>query len=107
MFVTVIHHITDPEGFQAAEANALEGGLPTHVALPIHAATQNHTVGVCIWEGESVRCGARGRRRGRRRLERQRVLRDARRRVDATARLVDAAPAGHAATRRCRRPRIG
>lgn len=54
MFVTVIHHITDPEGFEAAEAKALEAGLPTHVALPIHAATEDHTLGVCIWEGESV-----------------------------------------------------
>lgn len=54
MFVTVIHHITDPEGFEAAEAKALEAGLPDHVALPIHAATHDHTLSVCIWEGESV-----------------------------------------------------
>ena len=54
MFVTVIHHINDPEGFQAAEAKALEAGLPSHVALPIHAATNDHALGVCIWEGESV-----------------------------------------------------
>jgi len=54
MFVTVIHKIHDPEGFVAAEEKALEGGLPTHVALPIHAATNDHTLGVCIWEGESV-----------------------------------------------------
>jgi hypothetical protein len=54
MFVTVIHHIDDPEGFQAAEAKALEAGLPSQVALPIHAATNDHALGVCIWEGESV-----------------------------------------------------
>ena len=54
MFVTVIHHIHDPEGFQAAEAKALEAGLPSHVGLPIHAATDDHTLGICIWEGESV-----------------------------------------------------
>ena len=54
MFVTVIHRIHDPEGFQAAEAKALEAGLPSHVALPIHAATNNHELGICIWEGESV-----------------------------------------------------
>ena len=54
MFVTVLHRITDPEGFQKAEQKALEAGLPTHVALPIHAATGDHTVGLCIWEGESV-----------------------------------------------------
>ena len=54
MFVTVIHRIHDAEGFQAAEAKALEAGLPAHVALPIHAATTAHDLGVCIWEGESV-----------------------------------------------------
>ena len=54
MFVTVIHHIHDPEGFQADEAKALEAGLPSHVALPIHAATNDHELGICIWEGESV-----------------------------------------------------
>ena len=54
MFVTVLHHIHDPEGFDAAEQKALEGGLPSHVALPIHAATIDQSFGVCIWEGESV-----------------------------------------------------
>ena len=54
MFVTVIHRIHDPEGFQAAEAKALEAGLPSGVALPIHAATGDHALGICIWEGESV-----------------------------------------------------
>jgi hypothetical protein len=54
MFVTVLHHITDPAGFEAAEAKALEAGLPPSVALPIHAATADHRTGVCIWEGESV-----------------------------------------------------
>jgi len=52
MFVTVIHRIHDPEGFQAAEATAMEGGIPPHVALPIHAATNDHGLGICIWEGE-------------------------------------------------------
>ncbi len=54
MFVTVIHRIHDPEGFQAAEDKALEAGLPSSVALPIHAATDDHKLGICIWEGESV-----------------------------------------------------
>ena len=54
MFVTVIHRIHDTEGFQAAEAKALEAGIPSHVALPIHAATTDHGLGICIWEGESV-----------------------------------------------------
>jgi hypothetical protein len=54
MFVTVIHRIHDPKGFQAAEAKALEAGLPDGVALPVHAATLDHRLGICIWEGESV-----------------------------------------------------
>jgi hypothetical protein len=54
MFVTVIHRIHDPEGFRNAEAKALEAGLPDGVALPIHAASRDHRLGICIWEGESV-----------------------------------------------------
>ena len=54
MFVTVIHRIHDPEGFEAAEARALEAGLPGNVALPIHASTPDHRLGICIWEGESL-----------------------------------------------------
>ena len=54
MFVTVIHRIHDPEGFQKAEAAALEAGLPSGVALPIHAASRDHRLGICIWEGESL-----------------------------------------------------
>jgi hypothetical protein len=54
MFVTVIHRIHDPEGFQNAEAKALESGLPDQVALPIHAASRDHRLGICIWEGDSV-----------------------------------------------------
>lgn len=54
MFVTVIHRIHDPEGFEKAEAQALEAGLPPGVALPIHAAARDHSFGVCIWEGASV-----------------------------------------------------
>lgn len=54
MFVTVIHRIHDPEGFEAAEARALAAGLPGHVALPIHASTPDHRLGICIWEGESL-----------------------------------------------------
>jgi hypothetical protein len=54
MFVAVIHRIHDSEGFQAAETQALESGLPEGVALPIHAATRDHRLGICLWEGESV-----------------------------------------------------
>ena len=54
MFVSVLHHISDPAGFEAAETKALQQGLPPQVALPIHAATPDHRTGICIWEGESV-----------------------------------------------------
>lgn len=54
MYVGVIHRISDPKGFEEAEAKALEGGLPAGVALPIHAATPDHTTGICIWEGDSI-----------------------------------------------------
>jgi len=54
MFIGVIHHIHDPEGFQAAEDKAIANGLPPYVKLPIHAATKDHRLGICIWEGESV-----------------------------------------------------
>jgi hypothetical protein len=54
VYVGVIHRISDSEAFEAAEQRALEAGLPESVSLPIHAATPDHTTGVCIWEGESV-----------------------------------------------------
>ena len=28
--------------------------LADDVALPVHAATRDHKLGICIWEGESV-----------------------------------------------------
>ena len=54
VYVGVIHHISNPSGFEAAEQRALEEGLPEGISLPIHAATPDHATGVCIWEGESV-----------------------------------------------------
>ena len=55
MHVGVIHHIWDPERFEAAEQRALEAvGLPEGFSLPIHAATPEHTTVICIWQGESV-----------------------------------------------------
>jgi hypothetical protein len=54
MFVGVIHRIQDPDGFEAAEEKALEAGLPAGFGLPIHAATNDQTTGICIWEDESV-----------------------------------------------------
>jgi hypothetical protein len=54
MYVAVIHHIHDTEGFEKAEAAAMAQGMPSGFALPIHAATPDHTTGICIWEGESV-----------------------------------------------------
>lgn len=54
MYIGVIHRINDPDGFQAAEAKAVEAGLPSGLAVPIHSATLDHRIGLCIWEGESV-----------------------------------------------------
>jgi hypothetical protein len=54
MHVGVIHRISDPEGFQRAEQEAIAAGLPDGFGLPIHAATPDHGTGVCIWEGPSV-----------------------------------------------------
>ena len=54
MFVAVIHRIHDPEGFRAAEATARAAGLPEGVALPVNAASRDHRIGICVWEGESV-----------------------------------------------------
>jgi hypothetical protein len=54
MYVTAIHHIHDPAGFQKAEAEALEKGLPPEFKLPIRGATNDHSMGICIWEGPSV-----------------------------------------------------
>ncbi len=54
MFVGVIHHIHDPEGFQEAEAKARATGLPEGVALAVQGASRDHRVGICVWEGETV-----------------------------------------------------
>jgi hypothetical protein len=43
MYVTTIHHIHDPAGFQKAEAQAGEKGLPPELKLPIHGATKDHS----------------------------------------------------------------
>src|SRR3712207_8255044 len=55
--VGVIHRISDPERFEAAEQRALEAGLPEGFSLPIHASTPDHTTAICIWQGESVEAG--------------------------------------------------
>jgi hypothetical protein len=54
MFVIVIHRIHDRDGFQAAEAEAIAAGLPDGVALPVHAASRDHRLGIDVWEGASV-----------------------------------------------------
>jgi hypothetical protein len=54
MHVGVIHRISDPEAFEQAEQQAMEAGLPDGISLPVHAATRDHTTGICIWEGPSV-----------------------------------------------------
>jgi hypothetical protein len=54
VFVTVIHRIHDPEGFKAAEARALQTGLPNGTTLSVHAVTRDRRLGIGVWEGESV-----------------------------------------------------
>lgn len=54
MYVSVIHRVSDPQGFMKAEDDAIAAGLPEGFSLPIHAATHDHEVGICIWEGSSV-----------------------------------------------------
>jgi hypothetical protein len=54
MHVGVIHRISDPKGFQEAEEQALEAGLPEDFRLPVHAATRDHTTAICVWQGPSV-----------------------------------------------------
>jgi hypothetical protein len=54
MYVSIIHRISDPERFEAAEQRALEEGLPEGFSLPIHATAPDYTTVMCIWEGESV-----------------------------------------------------
>ena len=54
MYVTAIHRVSDAARFMKAEDEAIAAGLPDGFSLPIHAATHDHGVGVCIWEGPSV-----------------------------------------------------
>ena len=54
MYVGVIHSISDPEGFQKAEARAAGLGLPPGVTMPIRSATPDYTLGINIWKGASV-----------------------------------------------------
>jgi hypothetical protein len=43
-----------PRRVRGGRAKSLRGGPPEGISLPIHAATPDHTTGMCIWEGESV-----------------------------------------------------
>ena len=54
MFVGVIHHIHDRDGFREAAAKAHAAGLPEAVALAMNATSRDHRVGIGVWEGESV-----------------------------------------------------
>jgi hypothetical protein len=48
MHVTTIHHIHDPAGLQKAGDQLLEKGIPAEFKFPIHAATSDHSMGICI-----------------------------------------------------------
>lgn len=54
MHVGVVHHISDPDGFEAAEFGAMEHGLPEGFSRPIRSATPDRTTGISIWHGRSV-----------------------------------------------------
>ena len=54
MFVGVIHHIHDPDGFRAAQAKARAAGMPEGFALAISATSRDRRIGIGVWEGESV-----------------------------------------------------
>jgi hypothetical protein len=55
MHVIAIHTIHDPSGFKKAEAEAVKKGLPPEFKLPIQGATNDHSKGICVWEGPSVK----------------------------------------------------
>jgi hypothetical protein len=46
----VIRRVSDPQAF----VKAVAAGLPARFSLRVHAATHDHGVGSCIWEGPSV-----------------------------------------------------
>lgn len=54
MFVGVIHHIHDPDGFRAAVAKARAAGLPEGFALAMNATSRDRRIGIGVWEGASV-----------------------------------------------------
>ncbi len=54
MYVTTIHHIHDPAGFQRATAEAMAKRLPPEFKLPIRGATSDYSTAICIWEGPSL-----------------------------------------------------
>ena len=55
MYVVAIHTIHDTAGFQRAEDAAFAKGLPSQYKLPIHGTTSDHSKGICVWEGPSVK----------------------------------------------------
>ena len=50
--IVTIHPVGDPAGFQKAEAEALEKGIPPEFKLPIHSATKDHSQGIRVWSTE-------------------------------------------------------
>lgn len=54
MYVTVIHRISDPDGWRQMTEQAMAQGLPPGFSLPIHAATAEGNTEVCIWDVPSV-----------------------------------------------------
>ena len=65
MFVTVLHHIHDPEGFEAAEEKALEAGTPAGRcaarSMPPRPITPSASASGKANRSASVRDAGRGR----------------------------------------------
>jgi hypothetical protein len=53
MFVSVIHHITDPDRFFAM-VKANTGKLPPDLRLPQYFTSADRSTAVCLWDAPSV-----------------------------------------------------
>jgi hypothetical protein len=53
MFVSVIHHITDPDRFFAMVAEN-SGKFPPDLRLPQYFSSADRSTMVCLWEAPSV-----------------------------------------------------
>jgi hypothetical protein len=52
--VVAIHRISDPDGFDAAVARAMESALPEGYDLRFQVTSADRRTQVCLWEAPSV-----------------------------------------------------